>query len=111
MSFRRFRATSTDAGLVAAALTLGSPGGPECPAGRERGDLLRGETTGLGVGREHRVAASMAAQRLVARPIRRRRWLTRADKTARRAPDLVGRDFTAPPNRLWCDDLTEIPTA
>jgi len=57
------------------------------------------------------VAAVMADQRLIARPKRRRRCLTRADKTARRAPDLVGRDFTAAePNLKWCGDLTEIPT-
>jgi len=57
------------------------------------------------------VAASMAAQQLVARRTRRRQWLTRADKTGRRSPDLVGRDFTADgPNRTWCGDLTEIPT-
>ena len=58
------------------------------------------------------VAAVMTDQQLVARPKRRRRCLTRADKTARRAPDLVGRDFSAPaPNVKWCGDLTEIPTA
>ena len=58
------------------------------------------------------MAASMAAQQLVARPKRRRRCLTRADKTGRRAPDLVGRDFSAAePNLKWCGDLTEIPTA
>ena len=57
------------------------------------------------------VAAVMADQRLVARPKRRRRCLTRADKTARRAPDLLHRDFTAPaPDVKWCGDLTEIPT-
>jgi putative transposase len=56
------------------------------------------------------VATVMAAGRLVARP-KRRRCLTRADKTARRAPDLLGRDFTAPaPDVKWCGDLTEIPT-
>ena len=69
------------------------------------------KATGWRVG-ENTVAASMAAQQLVARPKRRRRSLTRADKTARRAPDLVGRDCTAPaPNVKWCGDLTEIPTA
>ena len=58
------------------------------------------------------MAASMVAQQLVARPKRRRRCLTRADKTARRAPDLVCRDFSAAePNLKWCGDLTEIPTA
>ena len=57
------------------------------------------------------VAAVMAAEQLVARPRRRRRSLTRADKTARRAPDLLRRDFTASgPNVKWCGDLTEIPT-
>lgn len=58
------------------------------------------------------VAASMARQRLVGRPTRRRfRSLTRPDKAARRVPDLVKRDFSAPAvNRKWCGDLTEIPT-
>ena len=57
------------------------------------------------------VAAVMADQQLIARPQRRRRSLTRANKTARRAPDLVGRDFTATaPDVKWCGDLTEIPT-
>ena len=57
------------------------------------------------------VAAVMAAEQLVARPRRRRRSLTRPDKTARRAPDLVGREFSAPaPDVKWCGDLTEIPT-
>ena len=60
---------------------------------------------------ENTVAASMAAQQLVARGRRRRRSLTHADKTARRAPDLVRRDFSAPaPDVKWCGDLTEIPT-
>ena len=54
----------------------------------------------------------MAEQRLVGRPKRRRRSLTRADKTARRAPDLLRRDFSAlAPDVKWCGDLTEIPTA
>ena len=54
----------------------------------------------------------MARQGLVARPTRtRRRWLTRPDKAAPPAPDLVKRDFTAPAiNRKWCGDLTEVPT-
>jgi putative transposase len=57
------------------------------------------------------VAASMAQQGLQARPKRRRRGLTRADKRARKFPDLLGRDFTAAgPNRKWTGDLTEIPT-
>jgi putative transposase len=57
------------------------------------------------------VAASMARQGLQARPKRRRRGLTRADKRARKFPDLLGRDFAAvAPNRKWTSDLTEIPT-
>ena len=58
------------------------------------------------------VEASMARQGLVGRPTRRRfRSLTRPDKAAAPAPDLVKRDFTAPAiNIKWCGDLTEIPT-
>jgi putative transposase len=61
---------------------------------------------------EKTVAASMAAQDLVARPKRRRRSLTRPDKAARPVPDLLKRDFGATEiNQKWCGDLTEIPTA
>jgi hypothetical protein len=58
------------------------------------------------------VEASMARQGLVARPTRSRRgFLTRPDKAAPPAPDLVKRDFTAPAiNVKWCGDLTEVPT-
>jgi transposase InsO family protein len=58
------------------------------------------------------VAELMAAQHLVARPKRRRRGLTRADRSARKAPDALQRDFTPPPRPdvRWCGDLTEIPT-
>ena len=58
------------------------------------------------------VEASMARQRLVARPSPRRRCcLTRPDKAAPPIPDLVKRDFTAPVlNHKWCGDLTEVPT-
>jgi putative transposase len=58
------------------------------------------------------VADSMRRQGLVARPKKRRRGLTKADRRARKAPDLVKRDF-APPERInqrWVSDLTEIPT-
>ncbi|WP_197651757.1 IS3 family transposase [Carbonactinospora thermoautotrophica] len=56
------------------------------------------------------VAQRMAALGLVARVVRRRRSLTRQGRRAA-APDLVNRDFSAPaPNRVWCGDLTEIPT-
>ena len=60
---------------------------------------------------EKTVAASMAAQGLVARPKRRYRCLTRPDKAAEPVPDLVRRDFSAGTiNEKWCGDLTEIPT-
>jgi transposase InsO family protein len=61
---------------------------------------------------EKSVAASMRRQGLVGRRTRRRfRSLTRPDKAAAPAPDLVKRDFTAPAiNLKWCGDLTEIPT-
>ncbi len=54
----------------------------------------------------------LAEQGLVARRARRRRGSTKPDKSARKAPDLLGRDFTAPPtpNMAWVGDLTEIPT-
>jgi len=61
---------------------------------------------------ENSVARVMAEQGLVARPKHTRRSTTRPDKSARKAPDALGRDF-APPDRpdvRWCGDLTEIPT-
>ena len=43
--------------------------------------------------------------------IKRRKGLTKQDKTAPKFPDLVKRDFTAAaPNLKWCGDITEIPT-
>jgi putative transposase len=58
------------------------------------------------------VAAVMAELHLVARPKRRRRGLTKADAAARKAPDLIRRNFAPPaaPNVAWVGDLTEIPT-
>jgi transposase InsO family protein len=57
------------------------------------------------------VAKMMACEGLVARPKKRRRGLTRPDKGARRAPDLLGRDFSASaPNVKWCGDFKEIDT-
>lgn len=60
---------------------------------------------------ENTVAALMREQHLVARR-RRRRSLTRRDKNARKAPDLLQRDFTPPdePDVRWCGDLTDIPS-
>jgi putative transposase len=58
------------------------------------------------------VAALMAELHLVARPKRRRRGLTKQDAAARKAPDLIGRNFAPPaaPNVAWVGDLTQIPT-
>ena len=58
------------------------------------------------------VAALMAEQGLVARRTRRRRGTTKPDRSKRKAPDLLGRDFTprSQPNVAWVGDLTEIPT-
>jgi putative transposase len=57
------------------------------------------------------VAALMAEQHLVARPRRRRRALTKRSACARKAPDLLKRDFAPPPapNVRWVGDLTDIP--
>lgn len=58
------------------------------------------------------VEASMVRQELVARPTRRkRRSLTKQDKTAPPIIDLLKREFNATViNEKWCGDLTEIPT-
>lgn len=58
------------------------------------------------------VADSMRRQHLVARPKRKRRGLTKADRQARKHADLLGRDFAPPAtvNVRWVSDLTEIPT-
>ena len=60
---------------------------------------------------ENTVADLMAEQHLVARPKRRRRGTTRPGKGRWRAPDLVGRDFSAGRlNQRWFGDGTEILT-
>ena len=60
---------------------------------------------------EKTVADSMRRQGLLGRKPKRRKGLTRQDKTAPKFPDLLSRDFTAPaPNLKWCGDITEIPT-
>ncbi|MXX23520.1 MAG: IS3 family transposase [Acidimicrobiaceae bacterium] len=57
------------------------------------------------------VEASMARQGLRARQRRRRRSLTRPDKAAAPAPDLLQRDFTAQaPDQKWCGDFKQVPT-
>jgi putative transposase len=57
------------------------------------------------------VAALMAERGLRARPTKRRRSLTKPDKSARKAPDLLHRHFDPPerPNLVWVGDLTELP--
>src|SRR3954447_2347717 len=54
----------------------------------------------------------MAEQGLVARRTRRRRGTTKPDKSARKAPEGLRRDFTPPsrPDVRWCGDLTDIST-
>jgi hypothetical protein len=58
------------------------------------------------------VAKLMAEQGLAARRKHQRRSTTTPDKSARKAPDGLRRDFTPPsrPDVRWCGDLTEIPT-
>ncbi len=60
---------------------------------------------------ENTVAQLMREQHLVARLKRRRRSTTRRDAAARKAPDLIGRDFSLrdKPNQAWVGDLTDIP--
>jgi transposase InsO family protein len=60
---------------------------------------------------QNTVAVIMAEHGWVARPKRRRRGTTRPDRSARKAPDLVGRGFAPPdrPDLVWVGDLTEIP--
>jgi putative transposase len=65
---------------------------------------------GIPVGRK-RVARLMRAVGLRGVSRRSRVTTTRRNRTARPAPDLVERDFTATgPNRLWVADITYIPT-
>ena len=60
---------------------------------------------------EKTVARSMRTQGLVARQKRRRRGLTRPDKSAPVTADLIRRDFTAQrPNEKWCGDFKQINT-
>ena len=60
---------------------------------------------------ENTVAELMRQQHLVARRRRRRRGWTKSSKSARKAPDLLQRDFKLRdgPDEAWVGDLTEIP--
>lgn len=61
---------------------------------------------------EKTVADSMRRQGLVARIVKRRKGLTKQDRSRTPFPDLVNRDFTAcRVNEKWVGDITELPTA
>ena len=80
--------------------TYGSP--------RVRAQLRR---DGLVVSKKS-VEASMARQGLQGRSRRRRRGLTRPDRSADPVPDLLRRDFTAQsPDQKWVGDFKQINTA
>ena len=65
---------------------------------------------GQGVGRK-RIARLMRSASVAGVSRRRSIHTTRRDPTARPAPDLVDRQFTADrPNQLWVADMTYIPT-
>jgi putative transposase len=65
---------------------------------------------GMKIGRK-RVARLMKAAHLQGVHRRKRTTTTRRDRTARPAPDLVDRKFSAPgPNVLWVGDITYVPT-
>jgi putative transposase len=65
---------------------------------------------GIRVGKK-RVARLMRRASLVGVTRRRFCVTTQRDENARRAPDLVDRNFTADgPNKLWVSDITYIPT-
>jgi transposase InsO family protein len=58
-----------------------------------------------------RVERIMRERGIVGITRRRRRSLTRADALAVAAPDLIGRDFTAPaPGQRFVADITYLPT-
>lgn len=97
---RRRELDAAVAGLFeASGRTYGSP--------RIHADLIE---AGWTVG-ENTVADSMRRQGLFGRKPKRRKGLTKQDRSAPKFPDLLKRDFTAPaPNRRWCGDITEIPT-
>ena len=65
---------------------------------------------GIQIG-EKRVARLMREAGLEGIPVPRKTRTTVRVAGVRCAPDLVERDFTATaPNRLWCADITYLPT-
>ncbi len=73
-------------------------------------DELRERSEWATVG-ENTVARRMRLLGLVAKPVIRRRSLTRPDRAAPKFVDLVGRSFNPPaPDRIWCGDMTEVRT-
>jgi len=65
---------------------------------------------GIAIGRK-RVERLMARAGLQGIPVPRKARTTMRVEGVRLAPDLVERDFNAPePNRLWCADITYLPT-
>jgi hypothetical protein len=71
-----------------------------------------GAITGTGSTSENTVAELMREQHLVAGRRRRRRGWTKSSASARKAPDLVKRDFSlrVRPDETWVGDLKRIPT-
>jgi transposase InsO family protein len=67
-------------------------------------------TAGASPVNHKKVARIMREAGIEGRHQRRRRSLTKQDKKAAPAPDLLGRDFEADmPNVKWCGDITYIP--
>lgn len=60
---------------------------------------------------ENTVARRMRQLELVAKPVFRRRSLTRPDRAVPKFADLVRRQFNPPaPDLIWCGDITEVRT-
>ena len=95
------------AALAAEVTRLFTAGGGRCGSPRITADL---KDAGWAVS-VNTVAKVMAELGLAARRCRKRRSLTRQGKGRWRAPDLIGRDFSAEKvNQKWFGDGTEIPT-
>jgi len=103
----RSPARARRAALAAEVARLFRAGGGKCGSPRITADL---KDAGWAVS-VNTVAKVMAELGLAARRRRRRRSLTRPGKGRWRAPDLVGRDFSAEKvNQKWFGDGTEIGT-